>query len=549
MDVLGISAFHRDAAAALVRDGIPIAAAAEERFSRVRHDAAFPRRAIRFCLGQGAIDARALDAVVFHEKPSRRFERLLAGELAAFPRSWRTFPKVVFPWLGDRLWMRGRIVDELGVDPQKVLFVGNHEAKAANAYFTSPAAEAAVLVADEAGEWATTTLARGAGNALEVLAEIEHPHSLALLVSAVADHLGLGGDDGQSRVLALAAHGEPRFREALASVLALESDGSFTIDLSRLESALGERRAGGAPLLWQGSDRRHADVAASLAVALGDALLGLARELHRRVPSENLCFGGSLASSPELNARLLAQGPFPRLYVPPAPGDAGAALGAALQGCHLLGKFPRAALEHAFLGEDARAEGAEGGLRIEDRAALVEWVAQALAQGQLVGWVQGRFEWGARALGHRSLLADPRSDAVAERLSSSVKRREAFLPLACSVPAERAAGLFDLADGGAWPARFAQMSATARNGSGASLPAAFDAGRRARPQLVDVRADPLFHALLSRFGEIAGAPVLLNTSLNLRGEPIARGEADALGILRKSRLDRLVVEDRVYERT
>jgi carbamoyltransferase len=549
MRVLGLSAFHRDAAAAIVDNGVTIAAAAEERFTRVKHDSSFPRRGVRFCLAQAGVTARELDWVSFAEKPSRRFERLLAEEISGFPKSWLSFPKVLFPWFGDRLWVRGRVSEELGIEPEKVLFVDNQRAKAANAFFLSPFDEAAVLVADEALEWAATTLARGKGSDLEILGEIHHPHSLGLLAATASDRLGLGGADGIGRLFALAGCGEPRFAAQIGSALHLEADGSYALETDKLDSALSPTRDPGAALLWTGADRRHADLAASVVRVLGDALLHLARELHRRAPTENLCFGGALADSADLNARLLAEGPFKRLFVPPAPGDAGAALGAALAVVHELEHPARKPLAHAFLGEEVLEAEGSGGEKARDETAIVDRLAEALAAGRTAGWVRGRFEWGARALGHRSILASPLREGVKEHIAAAVKRREPFLPMCCAVPAERAGEFFDLSAGTASPSRFLQVSAAPRNGTKSSVPAVLHLDQRARPHLVDRETDPLFHALLLKFGERTGIPILLTTSLNQRGDPIARGEGDALAVFQRSQLDLLVVQGRIHTRS
>jgi carbamoyltransferase len=549
MRILGLTAFNRDAAAAIVDDGVTIAAAAEERFTRVKHDAAFPRRAVRFCLGQAGISAQELDWVVFAEKPSKRFERLLAEEIRAFPKSWLSFPRVLFPWFGDRLWVRGRVSEELGVPPEKVLFSESQRARAANAYYNSPFDDAAVLVADEALEWAATTLAHGKGNDLEILAEISHPNSLGLLAATASERLGLGGAEGIGRLFALAGCGEPRFAKEVGSVLKLESDGSYEIDPALLERAISPAREPGGPLLWTDADRRHADLAASVVRVLGDALLHVARELHRRVPVDDLCFGGTLAGSADLNARLIAEGPFKRLFVPPAPGDAGSALGAALAATYGLEKPARKPLPHAFLGEDVLEAETVSGQRAANDGEIVERLAGTLAQGKTAGWVRGRFEWGARALGHRTILASPLREGVREYVAASVKRREPFLPLCCAVPAERASEFFDVPAGAASASRFLQLSTAPKNGTKSSAPAVLHVDQRARPHLVDRETDPLFHALLVRFGEQTGVPILLTTSLNQRGDPIARGEADALAVLQRSQLDLLVVQDRIHTRS
>ena len=540
MRVLGLTAFHRDAAAAIVENGETIAAAAEERFTRVKHDSSFPRRGVRFCLGQASSSARELDWVAFAEKPSRRFERLLAEEITAFPRSWLSFPRVLFPWFGDRLWVRGRVSDELGIEPEKVLFVDNQRAKAANAFFLSPFEEAAILVADEALEWAATTLARGKGSDLEILAEIHHPHSLGLLAATASERLGLGGADGIGRLFALAGCGEPRFAAQVGAALHLEADGSYALETDQLEAALSPTRDPGAALLWTGADRRHADLAASVARVLGDAFLHLARELHRRAPSENLCFGGALAGSADLNARLLAEGPFRRLFVPPAPGDAGAALGAALAVVHELEHPARKPLAHAFLGEEVLEAEGSGGLKASDETEIVDRFVEALAGGRCAGWVRGRFEWGARALGHRSILAAPHTLEMRDRLNREIKFREEFRPFAPVVPIEAADRYFEVPPGGARLARFMSGVFPVRREWRARLAAITHVDGTARLQTLERAMAPLLYNLLEAYGRRSGIPVLLNTSFNLAGEPIVSRAVEGYSTFRRSGIDVLV---------
>ncbi|MBI3844678.1 MAG: hypothetical protein HY292_08585 [Planctomycetes bacterium] len=563
MDVLGISAFFHDSAAALVRDGVPVLAAQEERFTRRKHDPSFPRRAIRACLNSGGISATDLDWVVFHEKPLRKFERILATQMRAFPRSAKAFSRSMFLWLGDRMWTKQRIASELGIDPSRVLFTEHHESHAASAFYPSPFDEAAILTVDGAGEWATTTLARGRGRDVEILAELNFPHSLGLLYSAITAFLGFEVNEGEHCVMSLAAYGEPRFEREIASLVRLRNDGSFELELTpfrfqfdpdrsfgpELERLLGPRRVPGSPVRWQPPDTRDADVAASVQRVIETTLQALVRELHRRVPSENLCLAGGVALNVVANARLLREGPFRRLFVQPAAGDAGCALGAALWVQHAaLGRDRCFVQDHAFLGEAIEPEPAGDARRLRDDDAIVDEIVRRLVAGEMVGWVRGRFEWGPRGLGHRSLLADPRRLDTKDRIASTVKRREPFRPFAPSVPAERAAEFFDVPAGGEWPARFMLLAVPAKASAIAAAPAALHVDHSAQVQLVHADADPLFHRVLVQFGEATGAPILLNTSLNLRGDPIVRGEADALDLQRRSALDALVVEDRLYAR-
>lgn len=544
MHVLGLSAFQRDAAAALVRDGELIAVTPEERFTRNRHEAAFPRAAVRACLARAGIEPHQLDALVLAEKPSRSFERLLFAELTRYPRSWRTFPTFLLSWLGDRLWARSRLAQEVGVSSDRVMFVDSQRARAAWAFFTSPCQEAAILVSDEAREGATTTQARGAGSQIEILAEVHDPHGLTGLGAHAARHLGLAGVEDLCRLERLADFGAPARRAELAEVLALHADGSHIVSLDRLEHALGPAIAAGTTHEAPGS----ADAAASVMLALGDALLSAARELHRRTGLEDLCFGGELAELSSLNARLLAEGPFRRLWIPPAPGEVGAAAGAALHAAHVLGAARARPIEHAFLAEDVILDHERASSPV-DASERVARAVDALLAGGLVGWMHGRAEIGRQALGHRSLLANPRAPDWRERIARAVGRFDGGLGLPCSVPEERAAEFFDIPEGGRAPARFRTLRVRPREHARGLLGAALQPGGWIEPHLVDARVDPDFHALLSRFGQCTGLPVLVNVPLCRTGEPTPRREADASELQKRSDLDLLCVDDRVHAGT
>jgi len=565
MRILGLSAFGRDAAAVLVVDGEPLAASTEERFTRVLHDPAFPRRAARACLRAGGLEARDLDAVVFHVKPLRQFERVLACQLRAFPRSAGTFSRSLFSWLGDRLWIRGRIASELGLPPEKVLFAEHHAAHAAAAYMPSPFEEAAVLVVDGAGEWACTSLWHGRGTTLTPLGEVLFPHSLSLLYSAVTEFLGFPPGAGEERVMELAALGAPRFLLWLTELLHWEEDGSYRLDqrpfrfafvgerlfAQPLSDRLGPPRAPGAPLRLSEPDSRDADLAASVQRLVEEALLRLAAELHRRAPCDSLCFGGELAANPKACARLLRDGPFKQLWIPPAAGDDGAALGAAL---HLATtaavdgtSVRRWRQTRPFLGEAPDASELPG-FPLPDDDARLSALLGALQRDGLVGWVRGRGEWGPRSLGHRALLADPRRLDCKERVNSLVKRRESFRPFSPAVPAEHAAEFFELPAGAEWPLRWMQLTVRARPRTVDRLHAVVHVDGTSRPHLVHAGEDPLLHRLLLEWGKLTGAPILLHTSLNLRGDPLVRGADDARALWERSGLPVLVVEDRMLER-
>ena len=562
MLVLGLSAHAPDAAAALVRDGHPLAAAREELFTNVRSEPGFPRRAVRFCLQRAGTAAEELDAVVFFSKPLRKFERELSTRLQAFPSGGGAFAKSMFRWLGERLWMRNEIVAELGVDPEKILFAEHHQALAASAFLTSPFDEAAILTTGPDGEWATTALASGRGGTVEVRREVHHPHGLARLVEAVARFLALDPVQDDAKWMALAGYGEPRFVDELRGLVSLCADGSFELserlarrepgrgDLRELEGLLGAPRAADEPLCFGPGDRRHADIAQSLRELLFEVHLALLCALAEQVPSANLCLGGALARDPGLAARLAAEGPFENVFVDPAGGNAGAALGAALLGAAQASNGRPAAgapFDWLRLGPSAAGDPGSGAREFPDDAALCEVLARRLSEGQIAGWLRGPAEFSGRSLGGRAILADARSSAVAERIRREVKRREPYVPFGALVPAERLAEYFD-----AHPrARAALARGTAvarvRGAARSALAGIAHADGSARVQSVAAEEDGALHALLVRFGEATGVPVLLHTTLRLHGEPMVRGESEGRRLLERSRLDCLVVERRLYE--
>lgn len=566
MDILGISAFYHDAAAALIRDGVPIAAAQEERFSRKKNDPSFPNRAIKYCLQEGQISTNDLDWVVFYEKPLRKFERILVTHLKHFPHSSKAFTRAMFLWLGDRLWMKNRIANELGISPNKILFTEHHQSHAASAYFPSPFDDAAILTVDGVGEWATTTFGKGVDNQLEIVSELHFPHSLGLLYSSITAFLGFQVNEGEQKVMGLSAFGKPIYKEQIQSLLEFSKDGSFELDISafrypfdpdksfgaKLTKLLGDAREPNKPIQYQNGNTRHADIAASLQIVLEESLLNLTKQLHQQIPSKNLCLAGGVALNVVANSKILEQGPFENIFIQPAPGDAGGALGAALYVNHVDLNAKRCfEQKHAFLGESATANTSqnyrETSSEISDEDKLIDEVIHKLVNNKTVGWVQGRFEWGPRSLGHRSLLADPRKLEMKQHINESIKHREMFRPFAPAITKEHANKYFDIPNGADSAAQFMLLSIPALQECMDKIPAALHADGTGRVQIVDKDINPLFHKLISRFGEETGVPVLLNTSLNLHGQPIVRGEDDAVDLLHNSHLDSLVVENHIYE--
>jgi carbamoyltransferase len=562
MRVLGISAFHRDAAAALVVDGEVVAAAQEERFTRLTLDPAFPTRAIRWCLSASGIHGRDLDRVVFYEKPLRKFERVLARSLQGFPSSARAFSKSAFLWFGERLWIRNRIAEHLALPGERILFVQQARALLANAYYQSPFDRAALLLLDDVGEWSSTVLGRGEGDAVELLYEVRHPHSLGLLASALTQFLGFAPGEDEHKLEALAALGTPRRTAEVARLFRAVGpsfelatgpfrfdDGGERLFTDELERILGPARRSGDPLSLLPEDPRHADLAASVQLALEERALELARELHRRTGGENLCVAGLLAQNRGILGRLAAEGPFRNVFVPLCPGKAGGALGAAqlvnaVLGAVLGGTRRPAALASAF-GEpiDERAE--PGASELGDAARAREELARRLLGGELVGWVRGPMEFGVRSLGRRVALALPGA-VPGTRLLEALRHVEAYLPCRLAVTREAAGTYFELPESLQALASLAHVMLPAREALRSAAPTALRSDGRAWPQVVARESDPELHALLESLGRSGAPPLLWITDLALRGSPLVRSESEAVEALGRSGLAALVAGTRLY---
>ena len=567
MRILGLSFDYHDAAAALVVDGAAVAAASEERFTRVKHDRRLPENAARWCLERAGLAAGDLDAVVFYEKPFRKLSRILAGTLDTFPSSAAMFRRAAGAWLDERLWVGPRLERAFGLAPDKILYCEHHLSHAASAFFPSPFDEAAVLTIDGVGEWATASVGRGrrgAGGGWELTldAEMRYPHSLGLLYSAFTAYLGFEVNEGEYKVMGLAPYGRPRFADEIRRMVKTFGDGSFRLDLDwftfqhdptkafarRFESAFGPARApdAGDPA----EDRRFCDIASSVQLVCEELVLAMASEAHRRTGSKNLCLSGGVALNAVANARLMRESPFENVWIQPAAGDAGGALGAALYAAHALGTVPRWELRRADLGPEHAPAAAVAALKragldyeeISDEEKLCDRVAGMLAGGSVVGWHQGRSEWGPRALGQRSILADPRPAAMKRTLNEKIKFRELFRPFAPSALAESAGDWFDLGSGrGTDPYRFMLATAPAHARRRQDLGAVTHVDGSARVQTVHPAETPLYHRLISAFGAATGVPVVLDTSFNLKGEPIVETPDDAISTFLASGMDALVL--------
>ncbi|MDB4996773.1 MAG: Nodulation protein nolO [Myxococcaceae bacterium] len=560
--VLGISAYYHDAAAALVVDGRIVAAMQEERFSRIKNDASLPAQAARACLRLGGLAPGDLDAVVYYEDPFAKLERVLVWLLRNFPRSYSQFPRAMAEQLGSKLWVLDGIAEAVGVDRAKVTSSDHHKCHAASAFFTSPFESAAILTVDGVGEHATTTIWKGEGKELTALAHIDFPHSLGLLYGALTAYLGFEVNEGEYKVMGLAAFGTPRFKDEFRSLLTLRDDGSFELGLPffaydtgsnvgfapKMEKLLGPRRPIGRAwdLENDASDRRYADIAATLQAVTEDALLSLAREARRRTESDALCLAGGVALNAVANARLLRDAGFGRVAVHPAAGDAGGALGAAILGALERGDPRPASLASAALGEDIDVAAADSlaralGLTPERVADPAATAAEHLQRGAIVAVCEGRFEWGPRALGQRSLLALPSDPKVRERLNRVIKRREPFRPFAPAVPADRASTWFDDAPSDLTP--FMTTVCRVRDDAKERLAAVTHVDGSARVQTVTSASAPFLDEVLAAVGKGSGVPIVLNTSLNGPGEPIVASATDALGFFVGYPVDAMLIGD------
>jgi len=543
MNILGISAYYHDSAAALVQNGRITAAAQEERFTRRKQDPGFPAQATAFCLRHGHLTLDALDAAVFYEKPLPKFERILETYLTFAPRGWTQFRKAIPVWLRQKLFQKDLLTGELRglgqFDPARLLFSSHHRSHAASAFYPSPFEHAAILTLDGVGEWATTSIAAGRGNQITTLREIHFPHSLGLLYSAFTHYLGFRVNSGEYKLMGLAPYGEPAFAQQIRDhLISIHPDGSFRLNLDYFGFCTGlsminrrfEQLFGGpARTPEEPLTQRHKDLAASVQSVLEDVILRLARTAASLTGEQNLCLAGGVALNCTANGRLLRDGCFREIWIQPAAGDAGGALGAALAAFHEHFGQPREVQSSGpLLGPEFSQKEIEATLNahgarytVLDDTALFRQTAEAIAQGEAVAWFQGRMEFGPRALGNRSILADPRSPHTQAMLNERVKFRESFRPFAPAVIAEEASAWFEI--NGPSPYMLFTMPV-----SSPTLPAVTHVDRSARVQTVTDMDNPRFHGLLKAFQGVTGCPVLVNTSFNVRGEPIVCTPTDAL---------------------
>ncbi len=558
MNVLGLACYYHDASAALVRDGAIVAAAHEERFNRRKTSSDFPIGALNACLQLADLTLDDVDAVAFYEKPFLKFERVILSHLRAWPSSLPIFRATLPPWLRDRLVLPLTLRHDHGFRGD-VHFVEHHEAHAASAFLASPFEEAAVLVADGVGEWATTTLGQGDAGGIRLLEEIRFPDSLGLLYTAVTTWLGFEPLRGEGKVMALADYGEPRFLEQFTEFCHLRRDGSFHLDPAFFGIVEGERMYGRRFVETFGPPRApgseitalHQDVAASLQRFLEEALLRTARHLHGRVPGSRLCLAGGCCLNITATSRIAEETPFSELFIQPAAGDAGGSLGAALALHHAVTGRRGPPMATACLGPAYGIEAVRRALRSREvafrevpEADLPALVAGWIARGRIVGWFQGRMEFGPRALGHRSILADPRVPDMKDVLNARVKHREPFRPYGVSVLMEEVGTFLEFDRASPYMLQVARV----RPGFGERIPAAVHVNGTTRLQTVRAGEEPLYHALIAAFRDLTGVPMVINTSFNDNNEPIVCTPSDAVDCYLRSEMDALVLGTCVVER-
>lgn len=585
MYILGVSCFYHDAAAALLHDGVLVAAAEEERFSRKKHDFGFPQHAIDFCLRQAGITANDLEYVVFYEKPFVKFERILMTALGTFPRSYETFRESMITWFKDKLWIKNLLQDKLQLSSEKVLFVDHHLSHAASALFCSPFDKAAVLTIDGVGEWTTGTIGWGEAtwndqgrNAIHLQSETRFPHSLGLLYSAFTAFLGFEVNEGEYKVMGMAPYGSPRYMDKVYQLVHQNADASFALDMDyfsfhystnktynkKFEELFGTARDPKSEFFTTKTNpdlsendagvkqnQYYADVASSIQKVTEEMIVKMARQAHAQTGLDKLCMAGGVALNSVANGLILRETPIKELFIQPAAGDSGGAIGAALYTYHvILGKPRKFVMENAYWGEGYTQSEVKKFLDdnsikyqiIDDDNRMTDVIVDDLKQGKVIGWFQGRFEWGPRALGNRSILADPRKAEMKNIVNSKIKFREPFRPFAPVILEQSVRDYFTYDASPQYPARYMLLVLPLRSEHADDVPAVNHLGT-GRLQTVRPEWNARYHALVQKFGQATGVPVLMNTSFNLRGEPIVSSPADAFSTFSRSGIDVLVMEN------
>lgn len=596
MYILGISCYYHDSAAALLHDGVLVAAAEEERFTRIKHDYGFPNQAIDFCLKQAGITAHDLDYVVFYEKPLQKFERILMTSLQTYPQSWGVFRESMITWFNDKLWIKGHILTKLNIPDEKLLFVEHHLSHAASAFFCSPYKDAAILTIDGVGEWTTATIGKatadwdGKGqNQIQLFGEVKFPHSLGLLYSAFTAFLGFQVNEGEYKVMGMAPYGQPTRVDDVYKLIEVGADGSFRLNMEyfsfhhstsntfngKFIKLFGDPRVHESEFYtptthpkkdhpqWDEAtanlNQHYANIAASIQYVTEEIMLKMANYAYQRTGLKKLCMAGGVALNSVGNGRIVRETPFEDVYIQPAAGDSGGALGAALYVYHvLLGKPRKFVMEHAYWGKSYSAQETKTAIEatgrsyqfVEDPERRAQMMVEDMISGKVIGLFQDRFEWGPRALGNRSILADPRKSEMKNIVNARIKFREPFRPFAPVIMEERAleyyAGIKNPSS--IFPLRYMLMVCPTKDGCGDKIQAVTHEGGTGRVQTVRRETNPLYYRAIELFDQATGVPVLLNTSFNLRGEPIVTTPANALNTFGNSDIDTLYVNDFVVRK-
>ncbi|MDD2708163.1 MAG: carbamoyltransferase N-terminal domain-containing protein [Verrucomicrobiae bacterium] len=583
MNILGISAFYHDSSAALVQDGVLVAAGEEERFSRKKHDHDFPSLAVDFCLRRGGISVGDIDYVVFYEKPFTKFERIMQTSMATYPRGVAVFRAAMQTWLMDKLWIKAIIKEKIGVPASKIMFSDHHLAHAASSFYCSPFEKAALLTVDGVGEWTTSSRGIGEGKNIHLSHEMRFPHSLGLLYSAFTAFLGFEVNEGEYKVMGMAPYGVPKYLDKVWKLMDLAEDGSFRLKMEYFKYTYSLKntynsnfvRLFGAPRTPEtffftkntgfpsyfgekpsnydalcAENQHYADIAASIQAAAEEIMLRMARSIHKETGLTDLCLAGGVALNCVANGRILRETPIKRIFINPGAGDGGGAVGAAFHLAHqVLGESRKGVLTHAYLGEEYN----DGQIleflqsnniaheHVTDEAKLIERTVEALTSKKVVGWHQGRFEFGPRALGSRSIIADPRSAEMKDIVNTKIKFREPYRPFAPSLLEEAAEEYFDMPGLSKQPAaRFMLLVMPVKKEKQEIIPAVSHMGT-GRLQSVIEETNPRYYRLIKAFGKATGVPVVMNTSFNLRGEPIVNTPANAYRTFKASEMDLLVV--------
>lgn len=567
MYILGISCYYHDSAAVILKDGILVAAADEERFSRKKHDASFPKRAIQFCLKKAGIRSEDLAYVVFYEKPFLKFERIFLNALTYSPKTLSFFRESMKEWFFDKIWIKSHIISELQIDPKKLLFCEHHLSHMASSFFCSPFEKSALLSIDGVGEWATTSWGVGNGTSIDIKEEIRFPNSIGLLYSAFTVFTGYQANEGEYKLMGLAPYGKPKYVDLIKKVVNSKKDGSYALDLNyfsyqydingiytrKFIELFGKENTKADEIIPY-----YADIAASIQAVVEELLLDIVNYVQQKTKLDTLCYAGGVALNSKANWILLNKSKFKQLFIQPSAGDSGGALGAALWAYHtVLGKKRSFVMEHAYYGASETEEEIKKTLDkekikyrvIKNEESLVDQITDKMIKGKVIGWVQDEFEWGPRALGHRSILADPRTFAMKDIVNRKIKFREAFRPFAPSAMYETADNFFSVGNKKSHqPFGFMLYVVPVTKNKRDKLGAITHVDGTARPQFVQKEINPLYHKLIQSFGKKTDVPVIMNTSFNLKGEPIVNTTAEALSTFKRSGIDTLVIGNYIIEK-